>query len=344
MLLVSNTRYEIPMKQVSIIAIDISLGSTITIPLEMLSAANDVARARKQDDKIVNIQIVGSDKKSVTLNGGLKVECAALLHEITHSDLIFVPGIWGNPKVVIAQHASMLDWLKLQYQRGSTICSITTGSHLLAEAGLLDGRAATTHWRFFDQFQQNYPKVKLQRKRFITSADNLYCTGSVNAARDIMLHFVELLYGDSIASEISRHFTHELKRSYESLLLNKDQQSTHHDEQIIKIQEWLQGNYSTDINISSVALRFGLSSRSLNRRFRSAANTTPRQYLQELRINHAKELLKQSNLAVSEVADQVGYSDASHFTGLFKKLNSVTPNEYRRLVRKKLFIADNMQK
>ena len=89
-----------------------------------------------------------------------------------------------------------------------------------------------------------------------------------------------------------------------------------------------------------MADRFGMSVRSLNRRFKLATNTTPLQYLQELRISHAKDLLKRSNLIISEVADRVGYQDASYFTGLFKKLNSVTPNEYRSLVRNKLFAAE----
>ena len=78
----------------------------------------------------------------------------------------------------------------------------------------------------------------------------------------------------------------------------------------------------------------------MNRRFKLATNTTPVQYLQDIRINHARELLKQSNLVVAEVADAVGYQDTSYFSSLFKKLNDVTPNEYRRLVRNKLFIAD----
>jgi transcriptional regulator GlxA family with amidase domain len=128
--------------------------------------------------------------------------------------------------------------------------------------------------------------------------------------------------------------------SYESLLLNEDQQRSHHDEEIIKLQEWLDQNYQSDLLISGLAKRLKLSVRSLNRRFRLATDTSPLQYLQSLRIAHAKELLKQSNLAVSEVADMVGYQDASYFTSLFKKLTAVTPMEYRSLVRNKLFLAD----
>lgn len=332
------------MKHVTIIAVPGALGSTITIPLEMLSAANDIARARKQSEKLVKIVLAsGTSDSKISLSGGLNIVCENKLSDIDRSDLIFVPGIWGNPRSSVRQLSAMQQWLRTQYQAGSTICSIVTGSFFLAEAGLLDGKVATTHWRFFDQFQQQYPQVKLQRKRFITSADRLFCTGSVNAVRDIMLHFVEQLYGESIANEISRQFTHELKRSYESLLLNKDQKRSHHDEEIIKIQEWLYDNYQKQLRISELASRFQLSVRSLNRRFKLATNTTPLQYLHELRIAHGKELLKQSNLAISEVADMVGYQDASYFTSLFKKLNKVTPNEYRSLVRNKLFLAENKQ-
>lgn len=328
------------MKHVSILAIANSLGSSITIPLEMLSAANDVARARRQAHKMHRIEIVGLEKAALRLSGGLEIRCSQRIADVEHTDLIFVPGIWGNPQAALQKHPTVLRWLSAQYERGATLCSITTGSYFLAEAGLLDDRMATTHWRFFDHFQQRYPAIKLQRKRFITGTDRLYCTGSVNAARDLMLHVIEQLYDEAITGEISRHFTHELKRSYESLLLTQDPQRIHHDETIIKVQEWLQHNFQRPIQIQQVAARFGISVRSLNRRFKTATNTTPLQYLQELRIKQAKELLKQSNLGVSEVADQVGYNDSSHFCEIFKKTTSVTPNAYRHLVRNKLFLAE----
>lgn len=328
------------MQHVSIIAIDKALGSAITIPLEMLSAANDVALARKQPHKINTIEVIGVNHSEVLLSGNLPIRVARTLQSVSNTNLIFVPGIWGNPRAASRSHPQLIAWLQQQSMQGATICSITTGSYFLAEAGLLDGKSATTHWRFFDDFQHRYPNVKLQRKRFITAADNLFCTGSVNAARDLMLHFIVQFYDDFIANEIARHFTHELNRSYESLLLAQDPHSSHHDELIIKVQEWLQHNFQTPLQLDELALRFGMSVRSLNRRFKQASNTTPVKYLQETRINHAKDLLKLSNLGISEVAEQVGYHDASRFCELFKMLTSITPNEYRRLVRNKLFLAE----
>ena len=333
------------MRNVTIIAVPKALGSTVTIPLEMLSAANDIAKARRQLDKLLIIDLAsGIDSTELILNGEMHFNCQTTLNHISNSDLIFVPGIWGNPRSALTKLKPMMNWLAEQYTTGSTLCSIVTGSFLLAEAGLLKGKSATTHWRFFDEFAQRYPDIKLQRTRFITHDERIYCTGSINAVRDIMLYFVEQLYGASIASEIARQFTHELKRSYESLLLNENQQRSHHDEEIIKVQEWLDQNYQAAVVISVLAEKFKLSVRSLNRRFKFATNASPLQYLQSLRIENAKELLKQTNLAVSEVANMVGYQDASYFTSLFKKINAITPIEYRSLVRNKLFLAEKKGK
>ncbi len=152
-----------------------------------------------------------------------------------------------------------------------------------------------------------------------------------------MLHFVERLFTPAVADEASHHFTHELKRSYESMLLASEEKDTHHDEQIIKIQEWLKKHYQNEVTLKTLAAKFDISVRSFNRRFRLAAGQTPLQYLQEVRLQQAKALLKQSNLSIAEIAYAVGYQDTSHFSTLFKRVNAITPNEYRHLVRTKLF-------
>ncbi len=330
------------MKQVTLIAIPGALASALSITLEMLSAANDIARVRKNEMIKINILSANPDLK-VELYGGLRIDCAGSIEDTSYSDLIFLPGVWGNPLKAVRGNDRLADWLVRAHRDGSIICSSVTGSYFLAEAGLLDGKLATTHWRFFDQFQKQYPKVKLQRKRFITSDGGLFCTGSINAIRDLMLHFIEQLFGKAITNEISRHFSHELKPSFESMLLNEDQRSSHHDEEIIKIQDWIQENFQSKLQISEIAQNFDLSVRSLNRRFKLATNTTPLDYLQDVRIGHAMDLLKQSNLNVSEIAHLVGYQDSSYFSDLFKKHNSVTPHEYRKVVRNKLFLTETNQ-
>lgn len=326
------------MTHVTILAIPRALGSGITIPLEMLSAANDVARGRR--GRTIRIDIAGTEQGALTLAGGLDIRCRRTLGSIRATDLVFVPAVWRRPRRALADHPQIAGWLRRRHAAGAALCAVVTGAFFVAETGLLDGRPATTHWRYFEEFQRAYPQVRLQRKRFITRADRVFCTGSVNAVRDITLHFIELLYGPAVTIEIARHFTHEIKRSRESQLLDLDQRDTHHDEVVIEIQEWMRENFHRDVQVADIASRFRLSVRSLNRRFRLAAGATPLRYLQEVRIDHARQLLKSSNLSIAEVAAQVAYQNNSHFTGLFRKFNTLTPKEYRRLARGKLFAAE----
>ncbi len=325
------------MKHVTLLAIESALASSITIPLEMIHAADVIKRIRNRKAERRRFLIASEHGQPLTMIGGIVIAPQASLADIPRTDLIFIPALWGNPNAIVGAHPGITQWLAAQYALGATICSVGTGSYFLAEAGLLDGRNATTHWYYFDDFSKRYPRVTLQRRRFITHADRLYCTGSVNAVRDVMLHFVERLFTPEVADEVSHHFTHELKRSYESMLLASEEKDTHHDEQIIKIQEWLKKHYQRDVALKTLAEKFDISVRSFNRRFRLAAGQTPLQYLQEVRLQQAKALLKQSNLSIAEIAFAVGYQDTSYFSSLFKRVNAITPNEYRHLVRTKLF-------
>ena len=329
------------MKQIAILVLPRALGSSISIPLEMLSAANDIALTRHQKDSLSNLELVGPKPGVQLLSGGMQVDCLSSISEKNQKHLIFIPGLWRKPAQAVREYPAVPQWLRQQYEGGATICAVAGGAFFAAEAGLLDDRPATTHWHYFQEFTSKYPRVRLQRRRFITSADRVYCTGSVNAIRDIMLHFIAIYYNPSIANEIAQHFTHELKPSFDSELLSRDRHSTHHDEIIIAVQEWMISHFQQPVMIGELAKHFGLSVRSLNRRFRQATDTTPVNYLQGLRIEHAKQLLKHSNLAIAEVALTVGYQDSSQFSQVFRKTNSMTPGEYRRLVRNKLFIAEH---
>ena len=323
--------------RVVFVALERALASSITIPLEMLHAAKTISRVNGGPNANLELLVAGIEPGISRMAGELMIAPATTIENIDQSDLIFVPGLWGSPIKTLRKSETLLEWLVKLHGEGSILCSLVTGSYFLAEAGLLDGRDATTHWYYFDDFESRYPRVRLERKRFITLDNNLYCTGSVNAARDVTLHLVEEIFGTVIASDIAKHFTHEIKRSYESMLLGYQQQDTHHDELIIKIQEWIQGNYQHAVQIDELASRFKISVRSLNRRFKAATRTTPVQYLRETRIDHSRQLLKQSNLTIAEIAFTVGYTDTSHFGSLFRQDTGVTPTEYRSLVRSKLF-------
>ncbi len=323
------------LQHVTIIGFRKVLGTSVTIPMEMLNAADLIKRIQGGNYQKLQLQLVHADRGNIQLTAGLELVCKQTLADVSKTDLIIVPALWGSPRGVVQQYPQLLKWL--QAHADTPVCAVGTGSYFLAEAGLLDNKVATTHWYYFDQFASSYPRVILQRERFITRAGNIYCAGSVNSVRDVMLHFIELHYGQDIANQVSRHFTHELKRSYTASFLNQTPQHYHGDETVVEIQDWLHNAYHEPLTLEKIAEKYKLSVRTLNRRFKQATDKSPMQYLQQIRMDNAKELLRNSNLAIAEIAFNTGYVDSSHFAAQFRKSMSVSPSAYRDLVRKKLF-------
>ena len=160
---------------------------------------------------------------------------------------------------------------------------------------------------------------------------------SVNAMADLTVHFIKTLYNDTIANLVQRHFSHEIRRDYESIRFFEGDIDYHPDEDIVQAQTWMQDHYGEAFSLHELAEKFGMSTRTFNRRFKNATGKTPSHYLQEIRTRVAKDLLQTTNLSIQEIALQVGYSDISHLSSLFKKFLNTTPSEYRETVRAKLF-------
>lgn len=315
------------------------LATSSTLPMEMLLAAESAVRSMLPSDqqRPLDIKTISLSSTPIATRTGLLWQPDVTIAGKPDSDLIYIPGLWRNPRPVVQQNRETLEWIREQYQNGAIISAVGTGVCFLAEAGLLDGKAATTHWHYFDQFQKDYAAVQLKRQYFITQAGNLYCAASVNSLADLTVHFIQRFFGKTIASHVERHFSHEIRQAYETSGFFEAQENRHPDEDITQIQIWLQDNYQRDILFPQVASRFSMSARTLNRRFKNALGQTPLDYLQEIRINIAKDLLKTSNLSISEIADKVGYQDTGYFTALFRRKLATTPNAYRDTVRAKLF-------
>lgn len=329
------------MKHVTLLALPRALGTSITLPVEMLNAADAIMRIQKPGHTGLEIEIATVDGKPIEITGGIEIRPHRKLTSIKTTDLVMVPALWGNPKPVIRRYPMVVEWIENQYRNNALICATGTGCCFLAEAGLLDGKPATTHWYYFNQFKKNYPKVKLETKRFITNTGNLYCAGRINSITNLIIHFIERFYNHDIARQIEQHFAHEIKQSYESIFYSFDEESVHHDEEIIQAQQWMLRNYPNDFKLQSVAEQFGMSLRTFNRRFKQATGSTPLEYLQKIRIGTAKDLLQESNLGISEISAKVGFSDPGYFASLFKRRVSLSPREYRKLVRAKLFSVAN---
>lgn len=327
--------------QIAFVLVNQMLSTSTSWPIEMWTSASNISSSKNDKRKPVSLKTVASREETIQCHAGLKLYPDEALNKKQKFDLIYLPALWRNPRPTVKREGLLISWLQKQYENGSTICSVGTGSCFVAETGLLDHKPATTHWYYFDRFAEDYPKIKLKRQHFITEAGKLYCAASINSLADLTVHFIQRYYGKIVAQQIERHFSHEIRQPYGSINYAEKQNTNHPDELILQVQMWIQDNFSNNIVFKQIATQFGMSERNFSRRFKSATGQTPHQFLQILRINNARDLLQYSNLGVGEIADRVGYSDMSYFAKSFKQHLSVSPRGYRATVRAKLFNTVN---
>lgn len=328
--------------KIAFILVNQMLSTSTSWPIEMWTSASQIASSlagHAEHNDPVSLRTVANQKELIQSHAGLRLQPDETLDDKQQFDLIYLPALWRNPKPILKRQDAIVKWLQNQYENGSTICAVGTGSCFIAETGLLDHKPATTHWYYFDRFAAEYPNVELKRQHFITEAGKLYCAASINSLADLTVHFIQRHFGKVVAQRIERHFSHEIRQQYGSINYTEKQNANHPDELILQIQLWIQDNFSSTIVFQEVAKQFGMSERNFSRRFKFAVGQTPSQFLHSLRMNNARDLLQYSNLSIGEIADRVGYSDMSYFAKKFKQFSSISPREYRKTVRAKLFNA-----
>ncbi|ODS22671.1 hypothetical protein AB835_12930 [Candidatus Endobugula sertula] len=315
--------------------------TSVALPLEMLQAGLTYSRL-DSSNKGINIQFCARESRPLTATGGLKLIPDLCFNETGFGDLILVPALWRNPLPVVRKHPDITQWLKEQHQQGATFAVAGTGVVFLAEAGLLDHKPAATHWFYVDKLQKNYPAIDFKPNHLITRAENIYCAGSVNSVADLMVHLIGIVFGESVAHKVEQQFSHEIRRAYKDTYFSDDHATAHQDEAIVELQAWLMDNFCLpEINIDQLCQKSGLNSRTLSRRFKQATGYSPLTFLKQIRLDQARDLLKDSDLGIAEIALQTGYPDSDYFSRLFKRQYQLTPTDFRRSVRGKLFYLND---
>jgi transcriptional regulator GlxA family with amidase domain len=327
------------MRPIIVFAIEGALGSSLALPLEMLHAALQHRRARERRFALPEIRVVAERRGALSMSGSLRLLPDMLAARVQEAELAIIPSLWRTPQLTVSRHPGITACIRRLAASGTRICAVGTGSYIPAAAGLLDGRAATTHWSFFGDFARRYPAVQLQRRHLITRSGNFYCAGSVNSVADLMVHFIRELFGADAARQVEAQFSPEIRRPFEAHSFVEGEAGAHPDEAVWIAQDWMLAHLGEALRMPELAARCGISTRSLNRRFRAALGTTPLAFLQEARTAAARELLRASNTGIAEIAARCGFGSASHFSRSFTAHAGVSPQDYRRRVRGKLFSA-----
>lgn len=224
-------------------------------------------------------------------------------------------------------------WIRERYQCGAIVCSVCSGSLLLAEADLLGGELATTHWAANDFFRKYYPNVRLAPERILTTAgeaDRIVIGGGASAWEDLALYLVARFCGGEEAIRITKIFLFGDRTEGQLLYAGAQRAQRHDDAVIARSQAWIADNYDDEKPVATMVENSGLTSRTFSRRFRAATGYSPIDYVQTLRIEEAKHLLETSDLAIDTVSQEVGYADPTFFRRLFRRRTGVTPVRYRQ--------------
>lgn len=310
------------------------LTTAISIPIEMFHAANQAPGRIQHDD--LCIRFVGERYGPVRLAGGLEVVATADFAADIDADLAFVPPMWGSPWHIIASQQAAQQWLQRYYQQGGKIIATGTGVGLVAAAGLLAGRVATTHWYYLARFKRRFEHVNFQEQHFVTHQDGIYCAGSINAQTELILYFVEKLFGQPALALVEQQFMHEIKRRIATPYYEPGGH-VHNDEMVSQVQSWIRSNFRKPVNAQQLQQVAGQSARQLRRRFTQATGQSPVSYMTRIRLQEAQSLLRDTDLSITEIAYSIGYGTAAYFAKQFKKSTAMTATEYRNMVRKKTF-------
>lgn len=319
------------MIDVTVLLLDQTFSSTAVGPMEVFRHAGFLWNhlTGKPIQPRFQVKTASVDGGPVLCDGPIHIQPMAAINDIRKTDLIFIPTTGLSLDDVVERNAPVVPWLKRWHKRGVAIASVCSGVGLVAAAGMLDGKRATTHWALAEKFREKYPKVKWMPELMVTEDGGFYCGGGVHAALDLSLYLVEKFCGHDVAMESAKALLIETPRAWQAGFAVVPLKTEHSDEAISVAQDWLHKNFHRPFPLEAPADRAGMSLRNFVRRFKQATGDTPRAYLQKLRIAAAKRLLEHNHRTMQEISDAVGYQDVAFFRALFQRHTGVSPSAYR---------------
>lgn len=285
----------------------------------------------------IEVRIVASDDKPFRCIGNVMVEPHAPISDIDNPDVVVVCDMYTPIHTAPrGKYPREVAWLRRVHAGGTLVCSVCSGSLVLAEAGLLDGRPAAAHWAYADLFRSTYPKVTLLKDSVLcqsAEADGVVTAGGVTAWQDLVIYLIARLCGKRKACETAKVFLlsgHEDGQLPYAAMTHRTNIS---DAVIAGCKDWIGANYAASNPVERMVERSGLNQRTFTRRFRAATGYAPIDYVQTLRVEEAKQMLETDELGLDEAGAAVGYEDPASFRRVFKRRVGLTPAAYRRKFR-----------
>jgi transcriptional regulator GlxA family with amidase domain len=295
---------------------------------QILSKVNEHL-AKSGKPPLFDIHLVGLQKDVIMKKGLFKIYPDVLIQDVSHTDLIIIPAVYGDFEKILAVNREMLSWIVTQYKKGASIASLCIGTFFLAGTGLLNGRNCTTHWESANEFRKMFPTVNLLDDKIITHENNIYTSGGAYSWLNLILYIIEKYAGRDMAILCSKGFEIDIDRNSQSPFIIFNGQRKHEDKDVIKAQDFIENNIHYKIPVNELAVMLSIGRRNLERRFKKATGNTVLEYIQRVKIEAVKKSLESSRLNVNEAMNKVGYTDSKAFRIIFKKVTGLAPLQYR---------------
>lgn len=324
--------------EILLLALPESAGSVLYGLLDVLRSAGTLWPTLVRDAPAASplrVRVAAVKRGAFRCGNNIPVSPDVAVRDDPRADIVIIPELWLGPDEHLGgRYAVAQAWLRERYRRGAYIYSVCSGSLLLAEAGLLDGCDATSHWGYQQLFADRYPRIRFRPEPNLCFADadgRLVTSGGATSWHDLVLHVIARHIGPGEALRISKVYlfkTHdEGQLPYRALIRSRQ----HPDSVVRDCENWLGKHFAESGAVARVVKHARIAERTLKRRFKTATGLTLIDYLQNLRIEKAKELLESSAIAVDDISASVGYEDASFFRRLFKRRSGLSPARYRRM-------------
>ncbi|UQN69879.1 GlxA family transcriptional regulator [Burkholderia multivorans] len=300
-------------------------------PLQVFASVNELALERGRPAPYVP-RIVAADAGPVETSSGVAVVADSLRSAARGIDTLIVAG--GKGVHAASRDARLVRWVRRQAARARRVASVCTGAFLLAEAGLLDGRRAVTHWTRCDELAARYPNVRVEADPIFIREGALWTSAGVTAGIDLALALVEEDLGRAVALDVARELVVFLKRPGGQAQFSAMLAMQRTDDRFGELHAWIAEHLSADLSVPALAERARMSERSFVRHYRASTGRTPARAVEQIRVEAAQRLLGETGWPVKRIAARCGFGSEETLRRSFVRVLGVSPQEYReRFVR-----------
>ena len=275
----------------------------------------------------LDLRIVSGEPRGRLVGGGLVCPAPYDLDVVRTADLVIVPN-WRDPAEDPPQ--PLLEALRSAHSAGARVAGLCSGAFVLAAAGLLDDRPATTHWAMADLLAKRYPKVRVQPQVLYVDDGDVLTAGGGAAGIDLALHLIRTSHGALLANRLARHMVVSPHRpGGQAQYIDSPMPELDADDPVGEAMRWALERLDQVLPVDVLARRAQMSRRNFDRRFHELTGTAPATWLTHQRMLRAQHLLETTRLSVDEIARHCGFSSAAALRPHFRRLFGVAPTRYR---------------